>query len=204
MTRASRRGDRAGRAARARQRCLTVASVVGALSIVWFACSLAFGWSLVLFKTGSMAPTYPTGAAAVSVPVSAEDIEVGDVVTVPRAQGGLPVTHRVVDVAPVASDPAARQLVLRGDANAIDDRDPYVVRDAEKIVGGVPYVGYAVTVLAQPTTLLVVTVLVALLTVWMLWPAREEPDAPDEGRAAPETPTTTDDAQTARSAVAHR
>lgn len=173
MTRASRGSGRV------QQACLNVASVVGALAIVWFLLSLLLGWSLVLFKTGSMAPTYPTGAAAVAVPVAADEIEPGDVVTVPRAAGGLPVTHRVVSVADPGTGDGARELVLKGDDNATQDLEVYTVTEADRVVVGAPYVGYAVTLLAQPKTLAILTTVVAALTVWVFWP-RDEDDADGE------------------------
>lgn len=173
MTRASRGTGRV------QQACLNVASVVGAVAILWFLLSLLLGWSLVLFKTGSMAPTYPTGAAAVAVPVTADEIEPGDVVTVPRAAGGLPVTHRVVSVADPGTDDGARELVLQGDDNATPDLEVYTVTEADKVVVGAPYVGYAVTLLAQPKTLAILTTVIAALTVWVFWP-RAEDDAAEE------------------------
>jgi signal peptidase len=148
--------------------------------MVWFLLSVLLGWSLVLFKTGSMAPTYPTGAAGISVPVTAEQIETGDVVTVPRAEGGLPVTHRVVSVEDPGAGDGARELVLQGDANPDPDREVYTVTEADKVVVGAPYVGYAVTVLAQPKTLAILTAAMAALTVWVFWPRAGDDDEDDE------------------------
>lgn len=170
----TRGASRSGQTGQARRRCLTVASVVGGLSALWFVCSLTLGWTIVLFATGSMAPTYPTGAAAISVPVAAADIAVDDVVTVPKPGSDLPVTHRVVEVTDVPGDAEARQLVLRGDDNTTADREPYVVRDAQRVVIGFPLVGYVMTTLAQPAALLATTLVVALATVWMLWPSPDE------------------------------
>jgi len=166
---------------RVQQVCLDVACAVGVLVIVWFLLSVLLGWSLVLFKTGSMAPTYPTGAAGIAVPVAAEQIEPGDVVTVPRAEGGLPVTHRVVSVDDPGTGDGSRELVLQGDDNANPDREVYTVTEADKVLVGAPYVGYAVTVLAQPKTLAILTAAMAALTVWVFWPRAADHDE-DEGR----------------------
>lgn len=180
---------------RVRHACLNLACAAGVLAIVWFLLSSLLGWSLVLFKTGSMAPTYPTGAAGIAVPVEAGDIETGDVVTVPRAQGGLPVTHRVVSVEDPGAEDGSRELVLQGDDNATPDREVYTVTEADKVLVGAPYVGYAVTLLAQPKTLAIVTAAMAALTVWVFWPrpgleedrlagdGLEEDDGPDEDDA---------------------
>lgn len=162
---------------RVQQVCLNIACGAGVLVIVWFLLSVLLGWSLVLFKTGSMAPTYPTGAAGISVPVTADQIETGDVVTVPRAEGGLPVTHRVVSVDDPGTGDGSRELVLQGDDNANPDREVYTVTEAEKVVVGAPYVGYGVTILAQPKTLAILTAAMAALTVWVFWPRAETSDA---------------------------
>lgn len=173
MTRASRGTGRV------QQACLNVASIIGAVAILWFLLSLLLGWSLVLFKTGSMAPTYPTGAAAVAIPVAADAIEPGDVVTVPRSAGGLPVTHRVVSVTDPATGDGVRELVLKGDDNATPDLEVYRVAEADKVVVGVPYLGYAVTLLAQPKTLAILTTVLAALTVWVFWPRGEDDEEAD-------------------------
>lgn len=177
---------------RVQQVCLNVACGIGVVVIVWFLLSVLLGWSLVLFKTGSMAPTYPTGAAGISVPVTADQIETGDVVTVPRAEGGLPVTHRVVSVEDPGAGDGSRELVLQGDDNPNPDREVYTVTEADKVVVGAPYVGYAVTVLAQPKTLAILTAAMAALTVWVFWPRTGDDETNDEvddedGEAGPET-----------------
>jgi signal peptidase len=181
---------------------VTIAGSIGILCVAWWVVSILAGLSLVVVTTGSMSPTIPTGAVVVSHRVPASDVRPGQVVTVPRPGADLPVTHRVVAVDPVAGDPAARQLTLRGDANRTDDRDPYVVRDAGRTVASAPGVGTGLQVVSQPLFRGTGVALVGLVIVWAFWPARRRPDAPTGD--APNTQT--DDAQTdsARTADAPR
>src|SRR5580692_2688514 len=76
---------------------LWVASIAGAICIIVVILAFGFHISLIMFKTGSMSPTIPTGSLAVVHQIPASDIHVGDVVTVDRP-GLLPVTHRVTSV----------------------------------------------------------------------------------------------------------
>lgn len=69
--------------------------------------------------TGSMEPAIPTGSVAVMIPVRAEELAVGDVITFhhpndPRSY----VTHRI---AAIEDDAGTRTLVTKGDANALPD-----------------------------------------------------------------------------------
>ena len=150
---------------------LTIAGVVGVLSLAWFAASAVFGLTVVVFMTGSMAPGLPTGSAAVAVTdVVASDLVIGDIVTVPRSTGDLPVTHRIIAIDTVDGDTAARSLTLQGDANATPDAEPYVVRTVTRTLGGLAGVGYALQVLQTPLLLGALTLGVGLLVTWAFWP----------------------------------
>lgn len=97
---------------------LTLAAACGVVCIVLVALSFFFDVSVLMFKTGSMEPTIRTGAVAIAHEIPAEDIEVGDVVSVTRP-GQLPVTHRVLSVSEPDTDapPGARTIEMKGDAN---------------------------------------------------------------------------------------
>ena len=167
------RPQRAGRLGRAiKEIVLTIAGLVGLLAIVWLACAMLFGLSIVVFKTGSMSPTIPTGSAAVVREVQASEIRVGDVITVQREGATLPVTHRVVSVSAHPADPAARTVELRGDANGANDLAPYTITEAKRVLASFPGFGEALGVMRSPFFLAVTTVAVALLTVWAFWPQR--------------------------------
>ena len=102
---------------------LWVASIGGVICILVVIAAVVFHVTLIMFKTGSMEPTIPTGSLAVVHEIPASEIAVGDIVTVDRP-GQLPVTHRVTSVAGTGE---TRTITLRGDANPTDDVAPYVV-----------------------------------------------------------------------------
>ncbi|GIG36579.1 signal peptidase I [Cellulomonas pakistanensis] len=158
-------GDRARDAARLAQRgVLDLAAVLGALSIVVSVLCLLLGIRPAVVISGSMEPGIPVGSLTVARTVPAEQVGVGDVVTVPRTDGDGLVTHRVVGTAP-ADDGRSTVLELQGDANRDPDLRPYVVTEVGHVLTTVPGVGTLVQLLQQNVAaavavLLVVTVLV--------------------------------------------
>jgi signal peptidase I len=151
---------------------LTLAGLAGALCLVWFVLTAATGTAVIVFTTGSMAPTIPAGSAALVRTVPASEIAVGQVVTVVRSGSRLPVTHRVVSV---AEDPGAsnsRILVLRGDANATNDPSPYHVTQAKVVMASVPGLGLLMAVAGRPVISGITTIAVAALVTWAFWPSR--------------------------------
>lgn len=188
-----------------RDAVLTLTGIAGALVIAWTLLSRILGLSLVVLMTGSMAPTLPTGSAAVTLDgVPAADLRPGDVVKVPRPGYDLPVTHRIVSVGPVTgevdqvspgvdpADPAARQLVLQGDANDTVDPAPYVVTEADRVLGGAPYLGYANRLLHTPLVIAGLVGALVLLLVGTSWPTGARrgsaPGAPGSGRRSADAP----------------
>lgn len=154
---------------------LTLAGMLGLLSIVWFSLAHVFSLSIVVLLTGSMAPGLPTGSViVVERRVPAVDLVIGDIVTVPRPGYDLPVTHRVVGVDGIAGDATARSLTLQGDANATADREPYAVHTAQRAVIGVPTLGYVIRILQSPLFMGAATVLIASAIVWAFWPPSVE------------------------------
>ena len=184
---------------RAIGRAATTLLVVAALALAcWFAFSFIAGATLITFCTGSMSPTMPRGTLAVTLPLKANELELGDVVTVQRAGEVLPITHRVVAIGPVEAqapgapelratapgggppdlaDPSARRIVLQGDDNDGPDRLPYLVTDVRKVVFAAPYAGNAVMLLQSPIGMGALIVAVGLLTTWAFWPKRAEEDS---------------------------
>lgn len=157
--------------------------LVAAVLVVatWFAFSAVSGATLVVFRTGSMSPAMPQGSVAVSMPVTADQIEIGDVVTVQGADRQLPVTHRVVEVRDTVSVshegevPAnARELVLKGDDNDTVDMLPYVVTEARRTVFAVPALGSVLMLLQSPLGMGAMTVVAGALTAWAFWPERRK------------------------------
>lgn len=163
----------------AKEVLLGVAAVAGLACILWLLASTFFGLQMLIFQTGSMAPTMPTGTAAIGQPIPAEQINVGDVVMVER-EGKLPVTHRVVSV---EADPAVEGgvvLVLKGDDNEVNDPSPYRVTEAVRVVFPIPGLGTAIELGRTPLFLGLTTMFVAGLVLWVFWPSNKPKEPADE------------------------
>ena len=141
----------------------------GVLFAVLAVLSSLLGCRVMLFATGSMSPTIPAGSAALVVPVPAAEVRTGDVVTIERGQGRLPVTHRVVSVS-TADSPDKRLLTLRGDANAENDPSPYEVSEVDRVVVSVPAAASTISWLGRPVVLAPLGIAAAGFVVWGLWP----------------------------------
>ncbi|QYM75623.1 signal peptidase I [Leucobacter luti] len=169
---------------------LTAGAVLGAVCALAVAASLVFGVSALNVISGSMAPGIPTGSMVFAKNVPAPEIRRGDVVTVERRSSGNDidglVTHRVVEVLlpEERSDEAAdenrpqdtlgengRWLVLKGDANALPDSDPYVVEEASRYLLHVPFLGNVSLFLQTPFGLSILLVCAALLAFMFFLPA---------------------------------
>lgn len=156
---------------------LNITAAAGAVCIVLVVLALVFHISLVMFRTGSMAPTIPTGSLAVVKRIPADQAKVGEVVTVDRPGHKLPITHRVVSVTPAAD--GSTTLVLKGDANASVDPAPYHVHTVRRVIWHAPGLARVIVWFGRPLVLATLTVLVAALVTWVLWPRREEDDGED-------------------------
>lgn len=167
----------------AKDALLGLAGAAGLACILCLIASALFGASLVVFRTGSMAPSMPTGTLAVALPVDAADIAVGDVLMVERDEQ-LPVTHRVVEITPDPRDENGVVVLLKGDANGSADREPYHLTEAMRIVFPIPGLGTAFMVARTPLFLGAATLLVAALVVWAFWPSSRDGEQEQEQEQA--------------------
>ncbi|ABS03929.1 signal peptidase I [Kineococcus radiotolerans] len=153
-----------------RETVLTVAALGGVVCLLAIAAAVFCDITLVMFRTGSMSPTIPAGAVAVVRAVPAAEVVVGDVVTVERPDA-LPVTHRVLRIAPNPNGPAAsRLLTLKGDANATADPVPYAVSDVRRVIVSRAHLGHWINRARSPLALSATTLLVGALVTWTFWP----------------------------------
>ncbi|MGF6835016.1 signal peptidase [Paenarthrobacter sp. TE4293] len=152
---------------RLRETVLNLAAVGGAVCILAVVCAMLFNITLVMFKTGSMSPAIPAGSLAVVRGIPAEQIAIGDVVTVDRP-GKLPITHRVQSIE--AADGPARTITMKGDANTEADPAPYVVEDVRLVLWSLPGLAHPLAAAANPVVLGTTTVAVSALVTWVLWP----------------------------------
>ena len=117
------------------------------------------GYRLYAVRTGSMTPTYPTGSLLLDVPAAPGLPRVGEVVTF-RTSDGL-VTHRVHGL-------TAAGIKTKGDANRSPDVWTIPPSDVEgAVIAGVPYGGYLLVFLQQPTG--VPAVMVLTLSIVLAW-----------------------------------
>ena len=128
-----------------------------------------WGFSVILFSTGSMSPTIPAGSAALVRLLPASEFKVGDITTVERP-GQLPITHRITSISPLPGAESTRVITMRGDANTSGDLQPYVISEARLVVASVPGVAGYFAGLRDPRLMVVLTLLAGTLVTWAFWP----------------------------------
>ncbi|WP_432563740.1 signal peptidase I [Kineococcus sp. SYSU DK003] len=159
----------------AREAVLTVAALGGLICLLAIGAAVFCDITLVMFRTGSMSPAIPAGAVAVVRAVPATQVQVGDVVTVARPDA-LPVTHRVVSIAPNPQGTvSSRLLTLKGDANASADPTPYPVTEVRRVVISEARLGNWINQARSPLALGATTLFVGALVTWTFWPAATSP-----------------------------
>ena len=145
---------------------LLLALVAGTLALVALAhLAPAMGHPVFIIRSGSMTPAIPVGGAVVLDLQPADDIRVGDVVTL-RLDDGAIFTHRVTRLVSVQG---VADVETKGDAN--QGVDP-TLTPLDHVIGRValtlPFVGFLVAALATPAGY--ATVLLACLTLFAaLW-----------------------------------
>lgn len=145
---------------------LLLALVAGTLALVALAhLAPAMGHPVFIIRSGSMTPAIPVGGAVVLDLQPADDIRVGDVVTL-RLDDGAIFTHRVTRLVSVQG---VADVETKGDANQAVDP---TLTPLDHVIGRValtlPFVGFLVAALATPAGY--ATVLLACLTLFAaLW-----------------------------------
>jgi signal peptidase len=149
---------------------VTTAGLLGLLTLLAALAPLA-GIQLVRLATGSMAPQYPAGSVLIVRDVDARELAVGDIATVMRADGS-PVTHRIVAASPAGD---GTRLDMQGDANALPDPQPYLVKRVGKVLGGAPVGGELFDIVRTPGAVPLLAGGVSALVLWAWWPVRRGP-----------------------------
>lgn len=143
--------------------------ILGLLSLLGAIAAHLWGLSIILFSTGSMSPTITAGSASLVQLIPASEVRVGDVVTVER-QDALPVTHRVTSIAPVDSASSTYAITMKGDANEVEDANPYQVSEVRRVLYSVPGVATSISKLRDPRVLAGLTAIAGVLVTWAFWP----------------------------------
>ncbi|MBC7724915.1 MAG: hypothetical protein H7146_09245 [Burkholderiaceae bacterium] len=120
---------------------------VGTLCLIVAVLALVFGATPLVFRTGSMGPTIPTGSLALALATPSDQIAVGDVVSM-TWHTGIRVTHRVVEAEPL--DQQNVRFTTRGDANDTDDTERMVESTTDRVVWSLPGAGFVVEELEHP------------------------------------------------------
>jgi signal peptidase I len=140
-----------------RETALTIGAGLGLVCLFLAVAAPLLGIRLLVFESGSMSPTVETGGLAVTRTVAADDLAVGDIVSVTPTSGQR-ITHRIVAIDEVAGQAL---LTLRGDANPAADPEPYPVTQVDRVVLHVDGLGFVVRGVASPYALLVAGFVVA-------------------------------------------
>jgi signal peptidase len=129
-------------------------------------------YQALVVRSGSMAPTIPTGSVVFYHKVAANQVKVGQVIVFSRpGQPSERVTHRVFRV---ATGPAGRYFVTKGDANGVaDDWRVPAVGTGWVASFHVPVIGYVLADLQSTTARLLLLLIPALLlgaiTLYEIW-----------------------------------
>jgi signal peptidase I len=164
----SRRRSRAEARGRWLRAGVNAALIVPLVLLLVAALPSLFGYHAVSVIGGSMEPTIPVGAVAVTKPVSAESVKVGDVIAFQVEQASRPTLHRVVEIVEVDGE---RLAITKGDNNGHNDPNKVVLTGTtEQLRYHVPWVGYLYVFLRSVLGRLLLFLAVG---AWLVWVARD-------------------------------
>ncbi len=133
---------------------------------VWMASRLGHVQSMVVIS-GSMEPGIMTGDLLIDRPIATDQVEIGDILSLPSSHTGHLVTHRVIDITRTGDQWEVR---MQGDANSDPDMEPYIVGDRVMTPWiRVPQGGKVVSKVMEPAVAMpILLALVALLGLSLL------------------------------------
>lgn len=160
---------------------LTVLAIAGTICLILVIVGLTMNVSIMMFRTGSMEPTISTGSIALVREIPATEMSEGDIVTVDRGENVLPVTHRVREITEIDEASGAVTFVMRGDANDVDDPEPYTAETVRRVFFSAPGVAPVIQWFQNPLVLGGLTISATILVVWAFWPREHESPQPKQG-----------------------
>ena len=125
-----------------------------------------FGYQIYNVLTQSMEPAMPVGSAIYVKRCDPQALRQGEIITYRLSEAtGLVQTHRVVE-----NDTQARQLITKGDANALPDVDPVSYeRVVGKVVMCIPVLGTVSEMLhSGPGVTACVAIFALAIILWTL------------------------------------
>lgn len=155
---------------------LTLGAGLGLLAVAAGLAAVVFGARPVVITSGSMGPAIGTGDLVLTRSVSADDLRVGDVVTVSTSTRSR-VTHRVTALDDGADGTTV--LTLKGDANEAPDAEVYPVSTADRMVARIPRAGYVLMALRTPVGMVTLGALATALLIFVLTGGRPPTGGPD-------------------------
>lgn len=128
------------------------------------------GMQVFTVLSGSMEPTYHTGALIYVKKVDPSTIREGQVITFMLDEDTI-ATHRVVDIVPDEEDPSVLRFRTKGDANQAEDG---TLVHYKNVVGtpvfSIPYLGYVANYIQHPPGMYVAISAGAVLLLLLFLP----------------------------------
>lgn len=162
--------------------CSVFLGILVAFTVLVVGCRF-LGIHALTVLSGSMEPTYSTGALLFVKPSETDILETGDVITYLISDNTF-VTHRIAGLVPDEQDPGLVRFRTKGDAN--DTEDMLLVHPNNVIgtpVFSIPLVGYAVNFIQNPPGIYITGIVASLLLMLTLLPdlfIREEEEETGE------------------------
>jgi len=117
-----------------------VVTTVAAVAIIWFAVGL-FPFQPALVASGSMEPKMYAGDVVIIAKVSADNVELGDVIQF-RVPEEVTIMHRVIEIQ--ETETGGKLFITKGDANDQPDSEPVMPENVVgKTVMTIPKIGWA-------------------------------------------------------------
>ena len=155
------------------------------------------GLQVFTVLSGSMEPTYHTGALLYVKDVDYRKLEAGDVITYMIDEDTV-ATHRIVEVIPDENDPETLRFATKGDANnAVDGTPVHYKNVIGSPIFSIPKMGYFANYVQNPPGTYIVISAGALLLMLLFIPDlifgdEEEDKKKSKKKGAEEAPEETD------------
>lgn len=119
------------------------------------------GHRLYIVDSGSMEPTLPVNALIVVKERSANEVEVGEILTFYGISEKTRITHRLVEIGPNRD-----YFITKGDANNIEDSIPLKKANIIGTVSlSVPYLGYVLKYLSSAPGVVFLVAIISIFTI---------------------------------------
>ncbi len=138
------------------------------------------GFQVFTVLSGSMEPTYHTGALIYVKDVDYREIEAGQVITFMLDEDTV-ATHRVIEVVPDETDAAVLRYRTKGDANDAEDGSLVHYKNVlGSPVFSIPYLGYVANFIQNPPGMYIAISVGAILLMMVFLPDLLFDDESDE------------------------